>query len=104
MNNYIVSKIDGTPLINTFQNKHEESEIAAVTAALSGLSKGLKNGLDIGSLNTIIINGSNARYAMRYIDEGHVLGVLSPVSTPEKQLMDDVENITTAMTNNRHLS
>jgi hypothetical protein len=34
---------------------------------------------------------------MRYIDEERVLGVLSPISTPEKQLMDDVESLTAAM-------
>ncbi len=102
MKNYIVSTIDGRPLINTFQDEHEE-EVAAITAALSGLSKGLKNGVDIGNLNTIIINGSNGRYAMRYIDEERVLGVLSPITIPEKQLMIDVENLTTAMTNTTNI-
>jgi len=98
MKNYMVSTIDGLPLLNTFETK-DESEVAAITAALSGLGQGLKQGLDIGDLGTIVVNGSKGRYGMRYIDNEHILGLLASDTQSENDLLADIDSLTSAMQN-----
>jgi predicted regulator of Ras-like GTPase activity (Roadblock/LC7/MglB family) len=92
----MISTIDGLSIINTFQNRQED-EVAALTAALSGLSKGLKKGIDIGDLGTIVINGSKGRYGMRYIDNERILGVLATGNMSEKKLITDIEEMASAL-------
>ncbi len=99
MKNYMISTTDGLSLINTFQDK-EEDEVAALTAALSGLGKGLRKGIDIGDLGTIIINGSKGRYGMRYIDDQRILGVLATDSMSEQKLMHDIEAMAETISHN----
>ena len=99
MKNYMISTTDGLCLINTFQNKKED-EVAALTAALSGLGKGLKQGIDIGDLGTIIINGSKGRYGMRYIDNNRILGVLATDVMSEQKLVHDIEEMATIILRN----
>ena len=98
MKNYMVSTIDGKPLINTFK-ENKEDEVAALTAAFSRLGKGLKQGIDIGDLGTIVINGSKGCYGMRYIDNEHILGILASDKKSKKELLNDIDNLTTAMQN-----
>ncbi len=95
----MISTTDGLSLINTFQDK-EEDEVAALTAALSGLGKGLRKGIDIGDLGTIIINGSKGRYGMRYIDDQRILGVLATDSMSEQKLMHDIEVMAETISHN----
>ena len=95
----MISTTDGLSLINTFQDK-EEDEVAALTAALSGLGKGLRKGIDIGDLGTIIINGSKGRYGMRYIDDQRILGVLATDSMSEQKLMHDIEAMAETISHN----
>ena len=92
----MISTIDGLSIINTFQNKQED-EVAALTAALSGLGKGLKKGIDIGDLGTIVINGSKGRYGMRYIDNERILGVLATGNMSEQKLITDIEEMASAL-------
>lgn len=92
----MISTIDGLSIINTFQNKQED-EVAALTAALSGLGRGLKKGIDIGDLGTIVINGSKGRYGMRYIDNERILGVLATGNMSEKKLITDIEEMASAL-------
>ena len=99
MKNYMISTTDGLSLINTFQEKQED-EVAALTAALSGLGKGLRKGIDIGDLGTIIINGSKGRYGMRYIDEERILGVLATDSMSEQKLLHDIEEMAITILHN----
>ncbi|MCK5897008.1 MAG: hypothetical protein KAG20_09390 [Cocleimonas sp.] len=99
MKNYMISTIDGLSLINTFQEKQED-EVAALTAALSGLSQGLKKGIDIGDLGTIVINGSKGRYGMRYIDSERILGVLATDTLSEQKLITDIEEMASAILKN----
>jgi predicted regulator of Ras-like GTPase activity (Roadblock/LC7/MglB family) len=99
MKNYMISTIDGLSLINTFQDKKED-EVAALTAALSGLSQGLKKGIDIGDLGTIVINGSKGRYGMRYIDSERILGVLATDTMSEQKLVTDIEEMASAILKN----
>ncbi len=99
MKNYMISTTDGLSLINTFQDKQED-EVAALTAALSGLGKGLRKGIDIGDLGTIIINGSKGRYGMRYIDDQRILGVLATDSMSEQKLLHDIEEMATTILHN----
>lgn len=95
----MISTIDGLSLINTFQEKQED-EVAALTAALSGLSQGLKKGIDIGDLGTIVINGSKGRYGMRYIDSERILGVLATDTLSEQKLITDIEEMASAILKN----
>lgn len=95
----MISTTDGLSLINTFQEKQED-EVAALTAALSGLGKGLRKGIDIGDLGTIIINGSKGRYGMRYIDEERILGVLATDSMSEQKLLHDIEEMAITILHN----
>lgn len=99
MINYMISTTDGLSLINTFQDKQEdEDEVAALTAALSGLGNGLRKGLiDIGDLGTIVINGSKGRYGMRYIDNERILGVLATDTMSEQKLIHDIEEMASAL-------
>ncbi len=99
MKNYMISTTDGLSLINTFQDKEEDS-VAALTAALSGLGKGLRQGIDIGDLGTIIINGSKGRYGMRYIDDERILGVLATDTMSEQNLVHDIEKMATTIRQN----
>ncbi len=99
MKNYIVSTVDGLPLVNTFETK-KEHEVAALTAALSGLGKGLKQGLDLGALGTIVVNGSKGRYGMRYIDNERILGMLASDLKSENELLSDIDSLTSAMQKN----
>jgi predicted regulator of Ras-like GTPase activity (Roadblock/LC7/MglB family) len=96
MKNYMISTTDGSSLINTFQDK-QENEVAALTAALSGLGKGLKSGIDIGDLGTIVINGSKGRYGMRYIDNERILSILATDTVSEKKLVHDIEEMASAL-------
>ncbi|MCK5917997.1 MAG: hypothetical protein KAG34_06210 [Cocleimonas sp.] len=95
----MISTTDGLSLINTFQDKQEdEDEVAALTAALSGLGNGLRKGLiDIGDLGTIVINGSKGRYGMRYIDNERILGVLATDTMSEQKLIHDIEEMASAL-------
>jgi len=95
----MVSSVDGLPLINTFQTDKED-EVAALTAALSGLGKGLKTGLDLGDLGSIVINGSKGRYGMRYIDNERILGMLASDNKSESELLADLDSLTLAMQKN----
>ena len=99
MKNYIVSTIDGLPIENTF-NIQKENEVAALTAALSGLSKGLREDLDLGEIGTIIISGDKGCYGMRYIDNERILGMMASDVTSENELLADIDNLTFAMQNN----
>lgn len=96
MKNYMISTIDGLSLINTFQDKKED-EVAALTAALSGLGKGLRKGIDIGDLGTIVINGSKGRYGIRYIDNERILGILATDNMSEGKLITDIEEMASAL-------
>ena len=99
MKNYMISTTDGLSLINTFQDK-EEDEVAALTAALSCLGKGLREGIDIGDLGTIIINGSKGRYGIRYIDDERILGILATDSMSEQKLVHDIEEMASTIRQN----
>jgi predicted regulator of Ras-like GTPase activity (Roadblock/LC7/MglB family) len=99
MKNYMISTIDGLSLINTFKAQQED-EVAALTAALSGLSQGLKKGIDIGDLGTIVINGTKGRYGMRYIDQNRILGVLATDEMSEQKLLHDIEEMASAILKN----
>lgn len=96
MKNYMISTTDGLSLINTFQDKQED-EVAALTAALSGLGEGLRKGVNIGDLGTIVINGSKGRYGMRYIDNERILGVLATDTMSEQKLVHDIEEMVSAL-------
>jgi len=96
MKNYMISTIDGLSLINTFQDKKED-EVAALTAALSGLGKGLRKGIDIGDLGTIVINGNKGRYGIRYIDNERILGILATDNMSEGKLITDIEEMASAL-------
>jgi predicted regulator of Ras-like GTPase activity (Roadblock/LC7/MglB family) len=96
MKNYMISTTDGSSLINTFQDKQED-EVAALTAALSGLGEGLRKGVNIGDLGTIVINGSKGRYGMRYIDNKRILGVLATDTISEQKLVHDIEEMVSAL-------
>lgn len=99
MKNYMISTTDGLCLMNTFENKKED-EVAALTAALSGLGKGLRKGIDIGDLGTIVINGSKGCYGMRYIDNDRILGVLATDAISEQKLVHDIEEMATIILQN----
>ncbi|MCK5812877.1 MAG: hypothetical protein KAH03_01410 [Cocleimonas sp.] len=92
----MISTTDGLSLINTFQDKQED-EVAALTAALSGLGEGLRKGVNIGDLGTIVINGSKGRYGMRYIDNERILGVLATDTMSEQKLVHDIEEMVSAL-------
>jgi predicted regulator of Ras-like GTPase activity (Roadblock/LC7/MglB family) len=99
MKNYMISTTDGLSLINTFKEKQED-EVAALTAVLSNLSQGLKKGIDIGDLGTIVINGSKGRYGMRYLDDKRILGVLATDTMSETKLLHDIEEMAIAILKN----
>jgi predicted regulator of Ras-like GTPase activity (Roadblock/LC7/MglB family) len=99
MKNYMISTTDGLSILHTFKER-EEAEVAALTAALSGLGKGLKKGIDIGDLGTIVINGSKGRYGVHYIDQKRVLGVLATDGMSEKTLIADIEEMVFSIRNN----
>ena len=99
MKNYMISTTDGLSLLHTFR-EDEEAEVAALTAALSSLGKGLKKGIDIGDLGTIVINGSKGRYGVRYIDQKHILGVLATDGMSEQRLVADIEAMVFSIQNN----
>jgi len=95
----MISTTDGLSLLHTFK-EDEEAEVAAFTAALSSLGKGLKKGINIGDLGTIVINGSKGRYGVRYIDQKLILGVLATSQMSEQKLVDDIENMVFSIRNN----